>query len=168
MCHVRLEAARPVLGGLEAASLGSHVGVYPALEMPLENLSSQQDRFAALTAQLSRALGCLALGVVNLEDTALLLWVYHRGQQVFQYDSNPMYLSCPVCSYSSETVSVEMSGLEDLCRLLDIPQHTRAVRSWLVRRRGLGFLSERERLEKILALLKLPDPYPAQGCIPPQ
>lgn len=160
--------ARLVLGSMEARAFEGFLLLYPPLQSTPEHLYQQQDLFAAYVAQLSRTLDCTALGVVNLEDTALLLWVYHRGQQVFQYDSNPMYLSCPVCSYSSETVSVEMSGLEDLCRLLGMPQHTRAVRSWLVRRRGLGFLSERERLEKILALLKLPDPYPAQGCIHPQ
>lgn len=158
LCHVRLEAARPVLGGLEAASLGSHVGVYPALEMPLENLSSQQDRFAALTAQLSRALGCLALGVVNLEDDTLLIWAYYQGQLVFMYDANPMYLGCRVCSYSSETVGAEIHGLDELCRLLGVAQHTQALRSWLVRRKGLGFLYEQERLEKIFGLLGLPLP----------
>ncbi|GEM83697.1 hypothetical protein [Meiothermus hypogaeus] len=158
LCHVRLEAALPVLGELEASALGAHLGVYPKIEMPLENLSSQQDRFAALTAQLSQHLGCTALGVVNLEDDALLVWAYDQGRLVFRYDANPMYLGCRVCSYSSETVGAQIHGLDELCRLLGVPQHTQALRSWLVRRKGLGFLYEQERLEKIFGLLGLPLP----------
>ncbi len=157
--------ARLVLENTQARAFEGFLLLYPPLQSTPEHLYQEQDLFAAYVAQLSRTLDCTALGVVNLEDTALLLWVYHRGQRVFQYDSNPMYLSCPVCSYSSETVGVEMNGLDDLCRLLGVPQRTQAVRTWLVRRRGLGFLCEHERQEKIFQLLGIPLPTPPTGCI---
>ncbi len=142
--------------------------VYPRIELSLEHLYAQEERFAALTAELSQKLDCTALGLVNLEDAVLLFWVYNRGKPVFQYDSNPMYLSCPVCSYSSETVSAEYGNVEQLCNLLDVPQNSRALKSWLVRKKGLGFLSESERLEKIVALLGLPLPIASVGAYKPQ
>lgn len=150
------ETAHRELESLGARPRGSYWWLYPPFEPDLEHLYQQQADFAGLGAQLSSKLNCTALGVINLEDTALLIWVYHRGRLVFQYDSNPMYLGCPVCSYSSESVGAWIDGLEALCRLRDVPHHQQALRVWLVRRRGLGFLSERERLEKILTLLELP------------
>lgn len=149
-------AAHRELENLGAASRGDYWWLYPPLEPDLEHLYQQQTGFADHLTQLSSKLKCTALGVMNLEDTALLIWVYHRGRLVFQYDSNPMYLGCPVCSYSSETVGALVHGLDGLCRLRGVPHRQQALRAWLVRRRGLGFLSERERMEKILALLELP------------
>ncbi|GIW29330.1 MAG: hypothetical protein KatS3mg070_2693 [Meiothermus sp.] len=149
-------AAHRELENLGATSSGGYWWLHPPLEPDFEHLYQQQAGFAERAAQLSEKLRCTALGVMNLEDTALLLWAYHRGRLVFQYDSNPMYLGCPVCSYSSETVGALVHGLDELCRLRGVPQRQQALRAWLVRRRGLGFMSERERLEKILALLELP------------
>lgn len=103
--------------------------------------------------------------MVNLEDTVLLFWVYAKGKLVFQYDSNPMYLSCPVCSYCSDTVSAEHGDIEQLSNLMGVPQNSRALKSWLLRKKGLGFLSERERQKKIFQLLGIPLPTPPTGCI---
>ncbi len=144
------------LENLGATSRGDYWWLHPSFEPDPEHLYRQQAGFAERAAQLSETLHCTALGVMNLEDAALLLWAYHRGRLVFQYDSNPMYLGCPVCSYSSETVGAFVHGLDELCRLRGLPQRQQTLRAWLVRRRGLGFMSERERLEKILALLELP------------
>ncbi|WP_337867905.1 hypothetical protein [Meiothermus sp.] len=149
-------AAHRELKNLRATSRDDYWWLHPPLEPDLEHLYQQQAGFADHLAQLSKALNCTTLGVMNLEDSALLIWVYHRGRLVFQYDSNPMYLGCPVCSYSSETVGAFVHGLDRLCHLRGVSHHRQALRAWLVRRRGLGFLSERERLEKILALLELP------------
>jgi hypothetical protein len=149
-------AAHRELENLRAVSCGDYWWLYPPLEPDLEHLCQQQAGFAERAAQLSEKLHCTALAVMNLEDAALLLWAYHRGRLVFQYDSNPMYLGCPVCSYSSETVGAFVHGLDELCRLRGLPHRQQTLRAWLVRRRGLGFMSERERLEKILALLELP------------
>jgi len=149
-------AAHRELKNLGATPHGHYWWLHSPLKPDPEYLYQQQARFAERAAQLSATLHCTALGVVNLEDTALLLWVYHQGRLVFQYDSNPMYLGCPVCSYSSETIGAEVHGLEELCRLRGVPHRAQALRAWLVRRRGLGFLSEHERLERTLALLELP------------
>jgi hypothetical protein len=158
------EAVERFVDRSKVQAIGHDLVVYPEIELSLEHLYHQEERFAALTAELSQQLNCLALGVVNLEDAVLLIWVYDRGKLVFQYDSNPMYLSCPVCSYSSETVSAEYGDVEQLCHLLGVRQNSKALKSWLVRKKGLGFLSEHERLTKILALLGLPLPgaYKAQ------
>lgn len=162
---VGLDLTRQVTGGLEARAIGNAVVVYPQIELSLENLYQQEERFAALTGELSQKLACTALGVVNLEDTVLLFWVYAKGKLVFQYDSNPMYLSCPVCSYCSDTVSAEYGDIEQLSNLLGVPQNSRALKSWLLRKKGLGFLSERERQKKIFQLLGIPLPTPPTGCI---
>jgi hypothetical protein len=117
---------------------------YPELEKPL----------AELAQQLSGAQGCVALGVACAEE-ALRLWVFAQGQLVFQYDSNPMHLACPVCSYSEDSVGPEMGDVEALCRLFGLKE-ARPLKSWLRRKKGLGFLSEKERFEKVLELLGLP------------
>ncbi len=163
-----LKAVEQLVDRSEVRAIGNTVIVYPRIELSLEQLYQQEERFAALTAELSQKLNCTALGLVNLEDAVLLFWVYHEGKPIFQYDSNPMYLSCPVCSYSSETVSAEHGNVEQLCNLLDVPQNSKALKSWLVRRKGLGFLSESERLEKILALLGLPLPVSPVAAYKPQ
>jgi hypothetical protein len=155
---VGLQAARQAADGLETRALGNQVVVYPKTEPSLESLTQLEERLAGLTAGLSQRLACVALGAVNLEDAALLLWVYHQGRLVFQYDSNPMYLSCPVCSYSSDTVSAEVGDVEQLSDVLGVPHQRKALKSWLTRKKGLGFLSERERLEKIFRLLGLSPP----------
>lgn len=152
------EAVEPFVDWSKARAVGNVVVVYPEVDLSLEHLYRQEERFSTLTAELSRKLRCTALGAVNLEDAVLLLWVFDRGQPVFEYDSNPMYLSCPVCSYSSDSVTAEYGDLEQLCKLLGVPQNCKALKSWLLRKKGLGFLSERERLEKIFELLGLPLP----------
>jgi hypothetical protein len=93
---------------------------------------------------------------MNLDDELLLLWAFDRGELVFQYDSNPMVLGCPVCSYSSETVPAEFSEVGRLAELFVVPGRTRALKSWLGRKRGLGFLAESERHGQIARLLELP------------
>ena len=154
------EAVKKLVDWPRVWAVGNDVVVYPAIELSAEHLYQQEEPFRTLTAELSHQLNCTALGAVNLEDAALLLWVYDRGRPVFAYDSNPMYLGCPVCSYSSDTVSAEYGNVEHLSSLLGVPQNRKALKSWLSRRKGLGFLREQERLEKIFGLLGLPLPTP--------
>lgn len=75
----------------------------------LDRFYQQQDEFREIAAALSRRLRAQTLAAMNLNDGLLLLWAFDRGELVFQYDSNPMILGCPVCSYSSEMVSAEVS-----------------------------------------------------------
>ncbi len=91
----------------------------------------QQAGFAERAAQLSEKLRCTALGVMNLEDAALL--------------PAPAGFSVRL----RHVPGLPGESVDGLCR-------QQALRAWLVRRQGLGFMSERERLEKILALLELP------------
>ncbi len=108
-----------------------------------------------LAARLSQALKAPVLEVLNLEDERLLLWAYDRGEPVFAYDSNPMYLGCPVCSYTSERAKPETGEVERLAQLFGQPQVARELRAWLGRRRGLGFVQERQRHSEITRLLGL-------------
>lgn len=142
--------------GLRALARGEFWFVYPQIELSLEKLYQQEGAFSRLAGELSQKLACNTLGVLNLEDTVLLLWVYKKGELIFQYDSNPMYLNCPVCSYSNDTVSAEYGDIEQLSNLLGVPQNSRALKSWLSRKKGLGFLSEGERQKKIFQLLGIP------------
>lgn len=152
------EAVERLVEGSRLRVTLNDVVVYPEIELSLEQLYQQEERFAALTGELSQKLGCTGLGMINLEDAVLLFWVYDKGKLVFHYDSNPMYLSCPVCSYNSDTVSAEYGDVEQLSNLLGVPQNSKALKSWLSRKKGLGFLSEHERQEKIFHLLGLPLP----------
>ncbi|MCL6528139.1 MAG: hypothetical protein K6T57_14855 [Thermaceae bacterium] len=122
---------------------------------PLERFYQQQEEFSAIAASLSKGLEIPLLAAMNLEDELLLLWAFDRGQPVFAYDSNPMVLACRVCSYSSESVPAELGPVEQLAERFGVPERARALKSWLGRRRGLGFLSERERHRRILQLLGL-------------
>jgi hypothetical protein len=136
------------------------------LEPPaFETYYVQQEEIVPFAEELSRKLGALVFAAMNLEDDLLLFWVYDRGKQVFVYDSNPMYLGCPVCSYVSETVKPEAGDIERLARLFDHPENARALRSWIYRKRGLGFLQERQRHAEIARLLGLPfTPVEAPTC----
>lgn len=121
----------------------------------LETFYADLDRFARTAQALSRKLRTVALAALNVVDELLLLWAYRSGRLVFEYDSNPMVLGCPVCSYSETTVPAQFSEAEELARLLGRPEVARELKSWLVRRRGLGFLTESQRHRHLLELLGL-------------
>ncbi|WP_018465265.1 hypothetical protein [Calidithermus timidus] len=163
---VSSQEVRKALGERGAEVVGIAGGVVVVLEPPtFESYYTQQDEIVPLAAGLSGQLNTLAFAVLNLEEELLLFWVYDRGEQVFAYDSNPMYLGCPACSYVSQTVGPEAGDVEKLARLFGHPQKARVLRSWLGRRRGLGFLRESQRHAEIARLLGLPGPSlePASG-----
>ncbi|RDI94728.1 hypothetical protein DV704_10530 [Meiothermus sp. QL-1] len=135
---------------------GQGWGIYPNLEIPPENPYPAEARFVELLGAYSKELACGALGGVDLGE-ALHLWAFDRGELIFYYDSNPMYLNCPVCSYNEEGRGVEMRGVEALAGLFGATP-SRALRTWLLRRKGLGFSQEAERLRQVLALLGYPPP----------
>lgn len=144
------------------ASIAESTGEYTVLNLEqtsptLDRFYQQQDEFREVAVGLSKRLEAPALAAMNLDDELLLLWAFDKGELVFQYDSNPMVLGCPVCSYSSETVPAEISDVGRLTELFGVPQNTRALRSWLRRGRGLGFLDETSRHRQIVRLLGLPE-----------
>ncbi|RIH86209.1 hypothetical protein [Calidithermus roseus] len=156
---VSLQEVRDVLGEREARLSGTTGQVIVVLEPPtLESYYAQQDEIAPLAAELSGKLNTLAFAVLNLEEELLLFWAYDRGEQIFAYDSNPMYLGCPVCSYVSETVGPEAGDIEKLAQLFGHPEKARALKSWVGRKRGMGFLRESQRHAEIARLLGLPGP----------
>jgi hypothetical protein len=153
------QAAREALGERQARLAPAAGYVSVVLEPPtLESYYAQQDEIVPLAAELSGKLNTLAFAVMNLEEELLLFWAYDRGEPVFAYDSNPMYLGCPVCSYVSETVGPQAGDIERLARLFGQAQEARALRSWIGRRRGLGFSRESQRHAQIARLLGLPGP----------
>lgn len=157
--EVHPQAVREVLGRRSEAV--SSTDGYSVVTLPpptFETYYAQQDEIVPLAEELSRKLETLALAVMNLEDDLLLFWVYDRGEQIFAYDSNPMYLGCPVCSYVSEAVKPEAGDIERLARLFGHPENARALKSWIYRKRGLGFLQEQKRHAEIARLLGLPAP----------
>lgn len=93
---------------------------------------------------------------MNLDDALLLLWAFDKGELALQYDSNPVVLGCPVCSYSSETVTAGISDVGELTGLFSVPEQSRALKSWLGRKRGSGFLGETARHGHVARLLGLP------------
>lgn len=153
------QAVREALGERQAGLVPVAGYVSVVLEPPTpQSHYAQQDEIVPLAAELSARLSTLAFAVMNLEEELLLLWAYDRGEPVFTYDSNPMYLGCPVCSYLSESVGPQAGDIEKLARLFGHPEKARALRSWIGRRRGLGFVRESQRHAQIARLLGLPGP----------
>jgi hypothetical protein len=113
--------------------------------------------------QLSSCAGQPVVAVLNQDDERLLLWVYVNGSQRHFYDSNPMHLACRVCSYAEFSEGAVGREAEEMARLLGVFEKAKALRSWLGRRRGLGFISERQRHAVIAGLLGLPEPFPTEA-----
>lgn len=55
--------------------------------------SQDPGTLAALGAQVSRALSCSVLSVLNHDDDVLLLQLHSDGEPVFDYDSSPGYFN---------------------------------------------------------------------------
>lgn len=113
---------------------------------------------------LSSCTGQPVVAVLNQDDERLLLWVYVSGLQRHFYDSNPMHLACRVCSYAEFSEGAVGREAGEMAGLLGVPEKAKALRSWLGRRRGLGFISERQRHAAIAGLLGLPEPFPTRAA----
>jgi hypothetical protein len=85
-----LEATLGALDGRRAfaAAIGPDVLVF-------DEACEEQDvrLLAALCEELSRALHCAAIAVLNHDDDVLLVYVYQDGARVTDYDSCPGYFS---------------------------------------------------------------------------
>ena len=150
-----LEAVQTVLPEKQLRLEGNWVKVELEYKAELETFYAQQEGFANQAAEISRNLQTTVLASLNFDDELLMLWAYQRGELVFQYDSNPMVLGCPICSYSETSIPAEVSDVKQLTRLFNRTAATKEIKSWLVRGRGLGFLYERQRHGRVLELLGL-------------
>lgn len=124
---------------------------YSLLEFPLDEFALQEKAL-----KLSRRLHTLTLSIFNQDDTRLVLAAYRDGEWLEYYDSDPMHLGCRVCSYLETPINTEGGNAENLANLFSIPEKTKALHHWLVKKRGLGFLYEYERHQKLAGLLGIP------------
>jgi hypothetical protein len=99
-----------------------------------------------LAGEISSTLGTVALAALDWEGDLLKLWAFQDGQIVYRYDSNPSYATCTV-------TSPEQDAPGTLAELFGVPEKSRAVGQLLSRRKGLGFISETDRLRQLLGLL---------------
>ncbi len=92
--------------------------------------------------------GSTAMAVLEYEGDALKLWVFKTGVLKIEYDSSPSFATC--------TITPPVGNqLEDLALLFGVPSNAKAVQQLLLRKRGYGFINERQRLEQLLGLLGL-------------
>lgn len=112
-----------------------------------------EDALLAKALALSRERQTLALAILNQDDTRLVLAAYQNGEWLEYYDSNPLYLGCRVCSYAEVSINTEGGNAENWARLFGVPAKAKKLQHWLVRKRGLGFLYEHERLAAIAEIL---------------
>lgn len=99
-----------------------------------------------LAREVSSTLGTVTLAALDWEGDLLKLWALSSGEVVYRYDSNPSYATCTV-------TSPEQDAPGTLAELFGVPEKSRAVGQLLSRRKGLGFISETDRLRQLLGLL---------------
>jgi hypothetical protein len=93
--------------------------------------------------------GGAALAVQTWEEDMLRLWAFRDGHLEVEYDASPSAISCTITPPAS-------SGTGDLATVFGVPESSVAVNKLLTRKKGLGFISETQRLERLLELLGLP------------
>jgi hypothetical protein len=88
----------------------------------------------------------VTLAGMRWEADVLKLWAFKHGQLEFEYDSSPSFATC--------TITPPVTSLEgDLAALFGKPDASAAVKRLLARKKGLGFISESQRLAQLLELL---------------
>lgn len=92
----------------------------------------------------------LAVAFLEFESDVLRFWAFVHGELKVQYDSSPTFATCTI-------TRPEGSDLQLLAELFGVPEQGKAVEQLLLRKRGLGFLNEIQRLEILLGLLGLAD-----------
>jgi hypothetical protein len=92
----------------------------------------------------------LAVAFLEFEADVLRFWAFEFGVLKVQYDSSPTFATCTI-------TRPEGSDLQLLAELFGVPEQGKAVEQLLLRKRGLGFLNETQRLEILLGLLGLAD-----------
>ena len=100
-----------------------------------------------LARDISSKLGKVALAALDWEGDLLKLWAFSNGQVAYRYDSNPSYATCTV-------TSPEQDAPGTLAEAFGVPEKSRVIGQLLSRRKGLGFISETDRLRQLLGLLQ--------------
>jgi hypothetical protein len=93
-----------------------------------------------------------ALAVLEYEGDSLKLWLFEKGVLSTEYDSSPSFATCTITPPVGENV-------ERLALAFGVPHNAKAVQQLLGRKRGFGFINERDRLKQLLGLLGL-EPQP--------
>jgi hypothetical protein len=87
-----------------------------------------------------------ALAIMQWEGDVLKLWAFQNGALKTEYDSSPSFATCTITPPVS-------SGTELLGELFGKPENAVGITKLLARKKGLGFISETQRLEALLRLL---------------
>jgi hypothetical protein len=87
-----------------------------------------------------------ALAIMQWESDVLKLWAFQNGSLITEYDSSPSFATCTITPPVS-------SGTATLGTLFGKPENDLAITKLLARKKGLGFISETQRLEGLLNLL---------------
>jgi hypothetical protein len=121
----------------------------PALEPPDMKAVWFADSTSPLATR-ARALsenGNPALAVLEYEGDSLKLWLFENGVLTVEYDSSPSFATCTITPPTGD-------NLERLAQAFNVPENAKAVQQLLSRKRGFGFVNERDRLKQLLGLLK--------------
>ncbi len=92
--------------------------------------------------------GTVALAILEYQGDVLKFWAFKSGLLVVQYDSSPSFATCTI-------TPPEGDQLENLAELFAVPDQSKAIVQLLKRKRGYGFINERDRLSQLLGLLGL-------------
>jgi hypothetical protein len=122
----------------------------PALEPPdLKAVwFASPDLPLAARAKVLSENGNPALAVLEYEGDSLKLWLFENGVLTVEYDASPSFATCTITPPVGD-------NLERLAQAFGAPQNAKAVQQLLSRKRGFGFINERDRLKQLLELLKL-------------
>ena len=93
-----------------------------------------------------KSVGAVSLAVLQWEADVVKLWAFKNGALELEYDSSPSFANCTITAPVS-------TGTGKLGTLFGHPERDAALERLLSRRKGLGFISERERLTQILELI---------------
>ena len=88
----------------------------------------------------------VSLAVVQWETDVIKMWAFKDGRLQLEYDSSPSFANCTITAPVS-------SGTGKLGTLFGHPEHDAALERLLSRRKGLGFISESQRLAQIFELI---------------
>jgi hypothetical protein len=121
----------------------------PALEPPDMKAVWFADSTSPLATQ-AKALsedGNPALAVLEYEGDSLKLWLFENGVLTVEYDASPSFATCTITPPVGD-------NLERLATAYGAPENAKAVQQLLLRKRGFGFVNERDRLKQLLELLR--------------
>ncbi len=103
-------------------------------------------RARALSSSHVSSSSAVSLAVVQWETDVVKLWAFKNGALELEYDSSPSFANCTITAPVS-------TGTGKLGSLFGHGDNDATLERLLSRRKGLGFISERERLAQILELI---------------